>query len=125
MKRRHATLSGLLLAAAAIVIASPRIAAQPYPVTALGQPFIVENKPGAGGVRTVAESGLPGYEVIQWHGLIGPKGLPRPIVDRVNHDVSAVLNVKETGEQLQNDGVSPAGGTPEQFLATIKKEVAE
>lgn len=82
-----------------------------------------ERIPAEPNVRTVAESGLPGYEVIQWHGLIGPKGLPRQIVDRINHEVSAVLKIKESGEQLQNDGVSPAGGTPEQFLATIKKEV--
>ncbi len=74
-------------------------------------------------VPTVAESGVPGYEVILWHGLIGPKGLPRPIVDRLNSEASKALKLKETAEQLQNDGVAPAGGTPEQFLAQIKKEI--
>ncbi len=74
-------------------------------------------------VPTVAESGVPGYEVILWHGLIGPKGLPRPIVDRLNSEVTKALKLKETAEQLQNDGVAPAGGTPEQFLAQIKKEI--
>jgi tripartite-type tricarboxylate transporter receptor subunit TctC len=75
-------------------------------------------------VPTVAESGLPGYEVILWHGLIGPKGLPRPIVERVNGEVTKALKLKETAEQLQSDGVAPAGGTPEQFAAQIKKEIA-
>jgi tripartite-type tricarboxylate transporter receptor subunit TctC len=75
-------------------------------------------------VPTVAESGLPGYEVILWHGLIGPKGLPRPIVERINGEVTKALKLKETAEQLQNDGVAPAGGTPEQFAAQIKKEIA-
>ena len=39
-------------------------------------------------VPTVAESALPGYEVVNWLGLIGPKGLPRPVVDRINGEVS-------------------------------------
>ena len=79
--------------------------------------------PALPNVPTVAESGVPGYEVILWHGLIGPKGLPRPVVDRVNGEVTKALKLKETGEQLQNDGVDPAGGTPEQFGAQIKKEI--
>ena len=74
-------------------------------------------------VPTVAEAGVPGYEATLWHGLIGPKGLPSPIVQRINGELTTVLKLNETGEQLQSDGVSPAGGTPEQFLATIKKEI--
>ena len=74
-------------------------------------------------VPTVAEAGVPGYEVTLWHGLIGPKGLPPAIVQRLNGEVTTILKLKETAEQLQNDGVSPAGGTPEQFLATIKYEI--
>ena len=46
-----------------------------------------------------------------------------PIVARINSEVTKVLELKETSEQLQNDGVSPAGGTPEQFLAMIKTEI--
>jgi tripartite-type tricarboxylate transporter receptor subunit TctC len=74
-------------------------------------------------IPTVAEAGVPGYEVIVWFGLIGPKGLPRPIVDRINGEVMAWLKLRETGEWLQAAGLSPAGGTPEQFHATIKKEI--
>jgi tripartite-type tricarboxylate transporter receptor subunit TctC len=74
-------------------------------------------------VPTVKESGLPGYEVILWHGLIGPKGLPKEVVARISGEVNKALKLKETDEQLQNDGVSAAGGTPEQFGATIKKEI--
>ena len=74
-------------------------------------------------VPTVGESGVKGYEVVLWHGLIGPKGLPRPIVDRINSEATKALKLKETAAQLQNDGVDPAGGTPEQFLAQIKKEI--
>jgi tripartite-type tricarboxylate transporter receptor subunit TctC len=74
-------------------------------------------------VPTVNESGVKGYDVVLWHGLIGPKGLPRPIVDRINAEAGKALKVKETADQLQNDGVAPAGGTPEQFAAQIKKEI--
>jgi tripartite-type tricarboxylate transporter receptor subunit TctC len=79
--------------------------------------------PALPNVPTVAESGVKGYDVILWHGLIGPKGLPRPIVNRINAEAGKALKVKETADQLQNDGVAPAGGTPEQFLAQIKKEI--
>jgi len=74
-------------------------------------------------VPTVNESGVKGYEVILWHGLIGPKGLPKPVVDRINAEANKALKVKETAEQLQSDGVAPAGGTPAQFLAQIRKEI--
>ena len=72
---------------------------------------------------TVAEAGVPGFETVLWHGLIGPKGLPREVVERVHREVSAVLQLKDTAEQLQNDGVSPAGGTPAQFLDAIAREM--
>jgi tripartite-type tricarboxylate transporter receptor subunit TctC len=74
-------------------------------------------------VPTVNESGVKGYDVILWHGLIGPKGLPKAIVDRINGEANKALKVKETADQLQSDGVAPAGGTPQQFLAQIKKEI--
>ena len=74
-------------------------------------------------IPTVAEAGVPGYQTVLWHGLITPKGTPRAVVERLNGEVSRVLQLKETSEQLQNDGVSPAGGTPEQFLTTIAKEI--
>ncbi|HUQ26218.1 MAG TPA: tripartite tricarboxylate transporter substrate binding protein [Burkholderiales bacterium] len=79
--------------------------------------------PALPSVPTVSESGVKGYDVVLWHGLIGPKGLPRPIVERINAEAGKALKIKETADQLQNDGVAPAGGTPEQFLAQIKKEI--
>ena len=79
--------------------------------------------PALPAVPTIAESGGPGYDVVLWHGLIGPKGLPRAVVDRINGEVTKSLKLKETADQLQNDGVAPAGGTPEQLAAQIKKEI--
>ena len=74
-------------------------------------------------VPTVAEAGVPGYDVVLWHGLIGPKGMPKDIVERVNAEATKALKLKETAVQLQNDGVAPAGGTPAQFGETIRKEI--
>ena len=74
-------------------------------------------------VPTVAESGLAGYEVVLWHGLVGPKGLPRAIVDRINAEANQILKVKEMDTLLATDGVAAAGGTPEQFAATIKSDI--
>jgi tripartite-type tricarboxylate transporter receptor subunit TctC len=72
---------------------------------------------------TVAEAGVPGYEVVLWHGLVAPKGVPRPIVDRLNREASEVLKAKDMGDLLATDGVAPAGGTPEQFRAVIKADI--
>lgn len=74
-------------------------------------------------VLTLAESGVKGYDVVLWHGLVGPKGLPRAIVDRVNNELNKALKAKDMEEKLAVDGVSPAGGTPEQFGATIKRDI--
>ena len=74
-------------------------------------------------VPTVNESGLKGYEVILWHGLIAPKNLPKPILDRVNGELNKIVKAKDMQEKLAGDGVSAAGGTPEQFGATIKKDI--
>ena len=73
-------------------------------------------------VPTLAESGVPGYEVVLWYGLAGPKGLPRPIVDRLNSLVAQVLASADAAEQFKADGVSAATGTPEQFHAVLKRE---
>jgi len=72
---------------------------------------------------TIAEAGVPGYEVTNWHALIGPKGLPRAVVERLNGEMTKILKAKEMEERLQGDGVSPSGGTPEQLAEQIRKEI--
>ena len=74
-------------------------------------------------IPTLAESGVKGYDVILWHGLIGPKALPRSIVDRVNGELNKALKARDMEEKLAADGVTAAGGTPEQFAAIIKRDI--
>ena len=79
--------------------------------------------PAAPEIPTVSESGVKGYDVILWHGLVAPKGLPKPILDRTNGELNKILQNKEMQEKLVGEGVSPAGGTPEQFHALIKNDI--
>jgi tripartite-type tricarboxylate transporter receptor subunit TctC len=76
-------------------------------------------------VPTIAESGLPGYEAVLWHGLVGPKGMPKEVVERINAEVTKALKLKETGETLEGDGVAPAGGSAASFAAQIKRDIEE
>jgi tripartite-type tricarboxylate transporter receptor subunit TctC len=75
-------------------------------------------------VPTVAESGYPGWEVTNWHGLVGPKGLPQDIVQRLNKEVNVAVHSPEMVKVLSGDGLEPAGGTPEELAALLKAEVA-
>ena len=81
--------------------------------------------PALPNVPTIDESGVKGYDVSNWHGLIGPKGLPKAIVDRINGEVTKVIKQPDMIEKLQADGVAPAGGSPEQFLQVIRREIEQ
>ena len=71
---------------------------------------------------TVTESGLKGYELHTWHGLVGPKNPPAAIVGPVNGELTKILDNGNMREKLADDGVSVAGGTPKQFGTRIKRE---
>jgi tripartite-type tricarboxylate transporter receptor subunit TctC len=75
-------------------------------------------------VPTVAESGYPGWEVTNWHGLVGPKGLSKDIVQRLNKEINVSVHSEELKKVLASDGLEPAGGTPEELAALLKAEVA-
>ena len=74
---------------------------------------------------TVTESGLPGYEVNSWSGLLAPAGTPRPVIAKLNAEVIKILAQPEVRQQLLNQGFEVLGGTPEQFGAFIKTEIVK
>jgi tripartite-type tricarboxylate transporter receptor subunit TctC len=76
------------------------------------------------GVPTVAES-LPGYEVGNWYALLGPKGLPQPIVDRLATAVRATLDDPEVRRHLAGHGVEPTPSTPAELARFIRDETAK
>jgi tripartite-type tricarboxylate transporter receptor subunit TctC len=84
-----------------------------------------ERVPAEPSIPTVAESGVPGYEVTNWHGLIGPKGLPRPIAERLNTEMNKILAQKDLAERLQTEGLAVAGGTPERLYEQVRKEIEQ
>ena len=71
---------------------------------------------------TMAEAGVPGYNVQGWNGLVGPAGLPRPVVDRLNRETVAVLRRDAVRQRLLELGAEPVGNTPEQFGAHMRAE---
>jgi tripartite-type tricarboxylate transporter receptor subunit TctC len=102
---------------------------------ALGQQFIVDNRPGGGGMLGIdfgmkaAPDGYtfnlitPSYDVANWHALIGPKGVARAVVDRLNGEVMKIIRSKEMEERMRSDGVGPAGSTPEELQEQIRREL--
>ena len=74
-------------------------------------------------VPTVAESGYPSYEVTNWSGLSGPKGLPREVVERLNREVNDIIKGADVIKVLATDGLSPAGGSSERFARIISTEI--
>ena len=81
--------------------------------------------PVAPQLPTVAASGLPGFEALQWFGLLAPAGTPREIVARVNAEVAKVLQQPEVQDKLQSLGMQIVGGTPEQFGAFLRAEAGK
>lgn len=79
---------------------------------------------GAPDIPTVAESGLPGFEVYTSYYLLGPAGTPRGVVDRMNAEVARALQHPEVRERLSRDGAEGIGGTPEQLQAHLSSEIA-
>lgn len=82
--------------------------------------------PALPAVPTIAESGLPTYDVPLWHGMIGPAGVAAPIVARLAAESRRTLALRETAEQLAQDGVAAAPeASPEQFRARIRSEIEQ
>lgn len=73
----------------------------------------LHRSPALPDVPTIAESGLPGYEVVFWNGLFAPAGTPAPIIARLNEAVDAALRTPALIEQMRAAGAEPAGGSPQ------------
>jgi tripartite-type tricarboxylate transporter receptor subunit TctC len=76
-------------------------------------------------VPTAAESGLPGFEAVQYYGLAAPAGTPRSIIERLNKELRAILAADEMKKRLIADGSDPAPSTPEEYAANIQREEAK
>jgi tripartite-type tricarboxylate transporter receptor subunit TctC len=78
--------------------------------------------PMAPEIPTVAEAGVPGYESVQWYGLLAPAGTPRDIVGRLNRETVAVLRTPSNRERITADGADVVAGTPEEFASFLRTD---
>jgi tripartite-type tricarboxylate transporter receptor subunit TctC len=74
---------------------------------------------------SVAEAGVPGFEVIPWAGFVAPAGVPKTIVARLNAEINKVLINPTVREKMIEMGLEPRGGTPEEFTEHIRRELAK
>jgi tripartite-type tricarboxylate transporter receptor subunit TctC len=81
--------------------------------------------PAAPDIPTVAESGVPGYEVTTLYGLSAPAKTPRAIVERLHAEMVRTLNTPEVRDKLKGLGADPVGSTPEQYAAFMQNEIAK
>jgi tripartite-type tricarboxylate transporter receptor subunit TctC len=73
-------------------------------------------------VPTIAEAGVPGYEMGQWFAVFGPAGLPKPITDRLNKEINALLKSPDVTEKINSQGGEIIGGSAEEFAAFLKTD---
>lgn len=74
---------------------------------------------------TIAESGVPGYEAINWFGLLAPAGVDRAIVEKINAEFNRILKLPEVRARLTQVGADPVGGTPDEFARYIRADTAK
>ena len=76
-------------------------------------------------VPTLAESGLPGYEIVIWNGLLAPAKTPQTIIRRLHRELTQILRTPNVSERLAVDGSRPIFDTPDQFAGFINNEIAK
>jgi tripartite-type tricarboxylate transporter receptor subunit TctC len=76
-------------------------------------------------VPTISASGVPGYEALQWYGVLLPAGTPGAIVHRLNEAIQTILQLPEVTEQLASEGGEVVGGTPKEFASYMEREIAK
>jgi tripartite-type tricarboxylate transporter receptor subunit TctC len=81
-----------------------------------------KRSPLAPELPTIAESGLPGFDINTWFGLFVPAGTPREVVERLHTEFTRALAAPEVREKMLNLGAVPVGSTPEEFAAYVRAE---
>jgi tripartite-type tricarboxylate transporter receptor subunit TctC len=78
--------------------------------------------PGAPEIPTIAEAGVPGYESLQWYGLLAPAGTPNVIISRLHKEAVASLRAPDVSERLVNDGGTVVASSGEEFASFMRAE---
>ncbi len=102
------------------VVAGPHIQSGKVRALAVTSAKRLESLPN---VPTVAESGVPGFEVVSWQAIFVPAGTPKPVIDRLHTEVTKILQLPEMQDRLKVLGMQPSGMTTDQVSAFQKAEV--
>jgi len=73
-------------------------------------------------VPTMIESGVPGFMVTQWHGMLAPRGTPRPVIERLHREIVKAVQRPDVASRLALDGTEGIASTPEEFSAFLRSE---
>ena len=76
-------------------------------------------------VPTIAESGVPSYQLMLWYGLVAPKGTPRAIVEKLNKEVKSAIAQPDIQSQLKEGGTDPIGSSPAELVTFVDSELAK
>ena len=76
-------------------------------------------------IPTIAEAGVPGYEAVQWSGLLAPAATPQHLIVRLHREVTTILRAPEIRNRLAADSAEVVAGTPEQFAEFLKAELVK
>lgn len=74
---------------------------------------------------TITESGLQGYESIQWYGVLAPAGAPHEVLQLLNSHIAKFVQTREMQQRLSNDGAIPVGSARQEFATHIKNEIVK
>lgn len=102
------------------VVAGPHIQSGKLRAIAVSSAKRLESMPN---VPTIAESGVPDFEVVSWQGIFVPAGVPKPIIDRLHEEIMKILQTTEMQDRLKSLGMQPSSRTPDQVAAFQKAEV--
>jgi tripartite-type tricarboxylate transporter receptor subunit TctC len=83
-----------------------------------------KRSPALPDVPSIAEAGLPGFDVSSWAGVVGPAKMPKPIVDRLAGEIRKILQAPDMRDRLAAEGANPVGNSPEEFAKFLRVEVA-
>jgi tripartite-type tricarboxylate transporter receptor subunit TctC len=73
-------------------------------------------------VPTIAEAGVPGYEVSNWWGILAPAGTPQPVLDRLYKEITGILDAPDTRKRFELEGAEVARMKPAEFAAFVTQE---
>lgn len=107
---------------AAIPVAAPHVRngrVRPLAVSTVKRSTVMPELP------TIAEAGVPGFEVTNAYGVLAPAGTPREVVVKLQQEIARILLLADVRERLQGLGAEPVGSTPEQFGEHLRTEVAK